>query len=342
MNRANLFFLRRLFASLALLMSFAFVATPAGAATLNQTVCVRNLDKAMSDGVTVRFWGFTSNCMGMGTGQLPGPVIEVGVYPPGSSLTDTLNLTLNMMMAPEEPAPYHGHTIHLHGADVPTAEDGVPETGAPVNGDTYTWTPRSDHAGSYMYHCHVHTVKHLEMGMYGALIARPRSTSGVWLNQLTHDAITGFDYVQNYVLSTVDPAYHTAIGDSTVFADYNPRYFLITGNEGRAASAPAINLNAARNKKVALRLIGIHSVNATFRIADGAGNLKPFTVYTQDGRAWPTPVQMTTLDISPGQRYDILFTTPGTSGTWYPQVAYKGLRGGAVYPNGIVYGRVTF
>lgn len=305
------------------------------AATINQTLCVRNLDKRMSDGATVRFWGFTTSCMGMGAGLLPGPEVVVGTG-------DTLNLTLNMMMAPQEPAPYNGHTIHLHGADVPTAEDGVPETGAPVNGDTYTWVTKAEEAGSYMYHCHVHTVKHLEMGMYGALIVRPRDASGNFMNRLTADAATAYDYVQTYLLSTVDPAYHTATGDSTVFADYNPKYYLLGGNEGKSASAPALSLAAAVSKKVALRLIGIHSVNSTFSIRDANGNAKSFTVYVQDGRQWPTAQTVTSLDVSPGQRFDIVFTTPSTSGTWYPQVSYKNLRDGAIYANGTVYGKVTF
>lgn len=324
-----------------LALAACMLAGAADAATINQSVCVRNLDKRMSDGATVRFWGFTSNCMGMGGGLLPGPQVRVGVYPAGSGMTDTLNLTLNMMMAPQEAAPYDGHTIHLHGADVGQGEDGVPETGAAVNGDTYTWTPTSEMGGSYMYHCHVHTVKHLEMGMVGAMVAQPRNASGAWLNQLTHNTATVYDYAQDYVLSTVDPAYHTATGDSTVFADYNPRYFLVAGNEGRTASAPAISLAAATNKKVALRLIGIHSVNSTFSVKDASGNAKPFTVYTRDGREL-APQTVTSLDVSPGQTFDIIFTTPSTAGTWYPQVAYKNLRNNATYANGTVYGRVTF
>jgi FtsP/CotA-like multicopper oxidase with cupredoxin domain len=158
------------------------------------------------------------------------------------------------------------------------------------------------------------------------------------------DLATAFNYVQNYVLSTVDPAYHadSATGDSTVFADYNPRYFLIAGNEGLTTGAPAISLSAAQNRKVALRLIGLHSVNGTFAVKDAAGNAKSFTVYTHDGRELPTPETKTSLDISPGQTFDVIFTTPGTAGTWYPQVTYKDLRNGAAYTNGTVYGRVTF
>ena len=312
----------------------------ANAATINTTLCVRSQDKTMSDGATVTFWGFTSSCGGMSTPQIPGPVVEVGTYPSGSGLTDTLNLTLDMMMAPQENSPYSGHTIHLHGADVITAEDGVPETGAVTTGDTYTWTPTSNMVGSNMYHCHVHTVKHLEMGMYGALIARPKNTSGTFLNQLTQNTTTAWDYVQNYVFSSVDPAYHSATGDSTVFADYNPKYFLIAGAEGKTTSAPAITLAAAVSKKVALRLIGIHSVNGTFAVKDGSGVAKSFTVYTEDGRELPSAQTVTSLDISPGQRYDIIFSTPSTTGTWYPQMTYKNLRDGTAYAT--AYGKVTF
>lgn len=312
----------------------AVAAGPAEAATINLTRCVTTLNKTMSDGQTVTFWVFGTGGMMCGGGALPGAAVEVGVG-------DTLNLTLNVgMMTPAEAAPYNGHTIHLHGADVPTAEDGVPETGAPVNGDTYTWSPAAGMEGGYMYHCHVHTVKHLEMGMYGALIVRPRDAAGNFLNQLTPDAATAYHYIQNYVFGTVDPAYHTATGDSTVFADYNPRYFLINGNEGRTTAAPAATLAAARASKVALRLIGLHSVGGTFSIRDGSGNAKSFTVYVQDGRKWAVPETVTSLDISPGQRYDILLTTPSTSSTWYPQIAYKNLRDGAALAT--VYGRVTF
>lgn len=291
----------------------------------------RAVTKTMSDGASVTFWGFTDTT----TAKIPGPQVEVGIG-------DTLNLTLSIQgaMGAMEPQPYNGHTIHMHGADVITAEDGVPETGAAVMGDTYNFTPTSNMAGSMMYHCHVHTVKHLEMGMYGALVVRPKNASGAFLNQITPNAATAYDYVQTYLFSTVDPAYHTATGDSTVFADYTPKYYLISGAEGKTKSAPAISLASAVNKKVALRLIGIHSVNGTFSIKDASGNAKSFTVYTQDARSLSAPQTVTSLDISPGQRADIIFTTPATAGTWYPQIAYKKLRDNSTYAT--AYGKVTF
>lgn len=318
-------------AAMTLLAAALTTAGIVQAATINKTLNLRAITKTMSDGASVTFWGYTDTT----TAKIPGPQVEVGIG-------DTLNLTLSLQgaMGAMEMAPYNGHTIHMHGADVITAEDGVPETGASVMGDTYTFSPTSNMAGSMMYHCHVHTVKHLEMGMYGALVVRPKDASGNFLNQITTSAATAYDYVQTYVFSTVDPAYHTATGDSTVFADYNPKYYLISGVEGKTVTAPALTLAAAANKKVALRLIGIHSVNGTFSIKDGSGVAKSFTIYAQDARSLPTPQTVTSLDISPGQRYDIIFTTPSTSGTWYPQMTYKKLRDSSTYAT--AYGKVTF
>lgn len=329
----------------ALLSLLLAAAVPVQAATINKTFCVSQTSKTLS-GQSVTFWGY-SDCGGggggmggggmggMGSATIPGPLIEIGTG-------DTLNLSLNVgMMTPQEPSPYNGHTIHLHGADVITSEDGTPETnGNVVNGDTYTWAPLANEAGSYPYHCHVHTVKHLEMGMYGAVVVRPRDAAGAFMKRITANAATAYDYEQVYVLSTVDPAYHTATMDSTVFGDYNAKYFLIGGKEGKTTSAPAMTLAAAKSKKAAFRLIGMHSTNATFSIKDGAGNLKPFTVYVEDGRALPTARTATSVDISPGQRADLIVALPSTAGTWYPQVTYKNLRDGG--PLGTVFGKVTF
>lgn len=307
-------------------LCMGLAANAVQAATIDKTVCVRAVQM-----FGVPFWGFT-DCNG-GAAQIPGPPVEVGVG-------DTLNLTLNGSMWPQEAAPYSGHTIHLHGADVATAEDGIPETGGSTTGDTYTWTPTAGMEGSYAYHCHQHTVKHLEMGMYATLVVRPKDASGNFLKQITGDSATAYDYVQNYLLSTVDPDYHNAVGDSTVFADYNPTRFLIEGKEGTSTSSPAVTLAAAAGKKVSLRLIGMHSVNATFQIKDSGGKAQNFTVHVQDGRKLPSAQTVSSVDITPGQRFDILFTLPTSSGTWYPQVTYKKLRDGAAYAT--AYGRITF
>ena len=310
--------------------------TQVDAAVISKSLCVGTLSKTMKDGAAVTFWGYGESCSGMNsTVQVPGPLVEVGVG-------DTLNLALSVgMMTPQEDAPYNGHTIHMHGADVATAQDGVPETnGNQVNGATYIWKPTAEMSGSYMYHCHVHTVKHLDMGMYGPLIVRPRDSAGKFLNQLTADPNTAFDVAQHLIFSTVDPAYHTEVQDSAVFSHYTPKYFLINGTEGNVATDPAVTISAAVKQKVALRLIGLHAVSGSFSIRDGAGTPQPFTVYVEDGRQWPTPETVTQLDIGSGQRFDIVFTVPASSGAWYPQMTYKKLRDGSAYATS--YAKVTF
>lgn len=347
-NRAKLFVLPLLASGLLL----AAAQAPAAPVTQNLNLCVRPVNKTMSDGQSVTFWGFLpppgggANCMFMvGAGQVPGPTIDL-------TTGDTLNLSLNITMAPQEAAPYNGHTVHLHGADVITAEDGVPETGASVSGDTYTWIPATNMVGSFMYHCHVHTVKHLDMGMYAPMIVRPRDTAGNTLpRQLTTRSATAFDVEQIYMISTADPAYHTAVGDSTVFADYNPKYFMLNGSEGLSTTAPALTTTARSGQKVALRLIGAHSVKALFSIRDSAGRVLPFTVYIEDGRelaaaeVYDSTHNNGVLEVMPGMRFDLIYTAPSVTAATsiYPQLEFRSMRDTAIAAGGksMAYARIT-
>ena len=301
----------------------------------NVTLVVRRINKTMNDGTNINFWVFCEGGMGGGGTDgmaggctLPSPVLELAVG-------QRANITLNMMMAPQEAAPYNGHTIHPHGVDVPTSEDGVPETGAGVNGDTYSFTVDSRYVGSHMYHCHVHTVKHLEMGMFGALIVKDGS------NRINSGGPT-YDFEWNMVLNAVDPAYHTAVQDSTVFADYNPRYFMINGEEGLSRNAPADVLTAAPGARVAIRLVGIHSTNATFEVRDSNGSRRNFTLHNIDGFALPNSRSVSSIELSPGQTKDVMITLPSGSGSWYPEVSYRDLRNNNTYNNGRVFTRIDY
>lgn len=362
-----------------------FAATQASlAATVNYSTCVRSLTLTgigNSAGLAqVPMWGFattpvaagqvaTNTCMGMmgGSAQtaVPGKQIDL-------TQGDILNLTLFVdMMTPQEAAAttYQGHTVHLHGADVDSMNDGVPETSLAVTSSyKYVWDmtaqTKADQIGSFMYHCHVHTVKHLDMGMYGAIIVRPKnSTTGAAItNQITAASESTFNVEQTYVVSAIDPTYHaaTAVGDSTVFADYNPTYFLLNGTEGITASTPASAATLSGvipGSKVALHLINPLSVYGAFSIKDAAGTAQSFTVYVEDGRAiTPVPTlgnpqtSQTSLEVGPGKRFDIIFTTPTTPGTLYPQIEFKNPRGEVIKVmnpdnttrNAMVFGRVTF
>ena len=304
------------------------------------TINVQSLNKTMSDGKSVLFWVWCAGGMGGGGGgmggcNIAGPTLELGV---GQQLN--VNLGINMM-TPQENPPYHGHTIHWHGLDVLQSEDGVPETGAAVLGDNYRFSVDSRYVGSHMYHCHVHTVKHLEMGMYAPLIVKAVDNAGNFTNVINSGG-PAYDYEWNLMYSSVDPAYHTAVGDSTTFADYNPKYFLINGYEGRSKTAPAETVTAAPGKKVAIRLIGVQSVNTSFEIKNASGSSQSFTVHNKDGYKLPSTQTLTKLDLSPGQTADVMVTLPSSTGSWYPQVTFKNLRNGGAYSSGTVYTRLNF
>jgi len=306
------------------------------------TLMVQQITKTMHDKANITFWVYCANGMGGGGGgggggcQLGGPTLQLGVG-------QTSNVVLNMMMAPQEGAPYQGHTIHPHGLDVTQGNDGVPETGAGVLGDTYDFKVDNRYVGSHMYHCHVHTVKHLEMGMYGAFVVKDTDSAGNLLNVVNHGGPT-YDYEWNMVLSTVDPTYHAqgAVGDVAVFADYNPKYFLINGNEGISKTAPADTLTAAPSKKVVIRLVGLPSVNATFSIKNASGGAQSFTVYNVDGFKLSSAQSKSSLVLSPGSTADVMVTLPSTSSTWYPQVTFNSVRNGIAYANGTVYSVLKF
>jgi len=290
---------------------------------------VKPMTKTMGDLTNVDFWVFCDSvAAAAGTCTLPGPILELNIGTGGTAAADFSLVMMGRGQWPSEgmTGKYAGHTIHSHGLDVSSEFDGVPETlpvgiqgivgvgsqGNMVTDYNYNFSVTDKYIGSHMYHCHVHTVKHLEMGMYGAP-----------------------NYVDEWiwVLSTVDPRYHavTAV-DDTVFASYDAQYFLINGHEsgsianGLASPSESKIVNA--NENLVIRLIGLHSLNAKFQILNAAKDTNmAFTVHNIDGFVLASPQTVTSVEVSPGQTKDII-VTPGNNdlGDWFPQITYASLR----------------
>jgi FtsP/CotA-like multicopper oxidase with cupredoxin domain len=271
----------------------------------------------MADGRRLRTWNFGGGFND--DRSVPGPVIE-GIE------GQPVEVTLYSMMP---------HTIHFHGLDVDQANDGVPSTSGYVAGmgagmrggmggghrgggmdfgrvegyqhlgSPFTYRFIAPHAGTYMYHCHVDTVLHYEMGMYGTVIIRPPDGGET-------EAWTGgpvFDKEFVWHLHTFDSSWHDETISGSRTARYRPDYFMINGlDRDRAEDDPATAVFAAPGERVLIRLTNVGYQPSVVDL----GGLE-FEVVASDGRPLRAPCLATRQLVAPGERYDIRFAMPSAA-----------------------------
>ena len=282
--------------------SFTFLRAP------TSVTARMNGSETLADGTSLSTWYFTNDANEGGFNgdrSVPSPVIE-------ANEGEQVAITLNSMMP---------HTIHLHGLDVDQQNDGVPATSFEVQG-SYTYQFTAPHAGTYMYHCHVDTNKHFEMGMFGTIIIRPRDGS---INQIWENGPT-FDKEYIWQLTTYDSTWHSGgmggMGsNSRNLARYRPNYFMINGKDGANAnndSSTAITANAG--DKVLVRINGTSYLPGIVRM----GGLL-FDVVASDGRPLAQSYTATEIMCAAGERYDIILTMP-SSGQYTGSIEYRDIR----------------
>jgi hypothetical protein len=249
------------------------------------------------------------------------------------------------------------HTIHLHGLDVDTRNDGDPATSfylEHMQDTDYTFI--ATYAGTYIYHCHVEDVVHVQMGMYGSVIVS--SANGV------NTAWTGgpaFDKEYNWLVTELDtvwhndPPQHDITTDTFSIIPYNPQYYLINGlSETQLPLNDETHIQGAVGEKIYLRLTNIMYTDHRY-IFPSSLNAE---IIDSDGRPLPNSITSDTLIISPGERYGVMLspTTEFTGSisvdfinmntfqvlnTQYPPVTIEGYfgveersdNGFGVYPN---------
>lgn len=69
-----------------------------------------------------------------------------------------------------------GVTLHWHGYDVPSGEDGVPglTQDAVRPGQEFTYRFLARQVGTYWYHTHEVSDRGVKMGLFGVLVVTPR------------------------------------------------------------------------------------------------------------------------------------------------------------------------
>jgi len=293
--------------------TFSYISSPTSVSAQ------MNGSTTMANGSTISTWYFSNGGGFNGDRTVPSPVIE-------ANQGETVQVTLSSMME---------HTIHFHGLDVDQQNDGVPTTSFAVGGmgnpNSYTYTFLAPHAGTYHYHCHVDTVLHYEMGMYGTVIIRPPngSTTEAWAGGPAFNK----EYVWQF--HTFDSSWHSGGGgmggggmggsSGPNTTRHSPNYFMINGRDGNNLNSDStVAISAGAGQKVLVR--GVHSGYQPAMVKMGG---LVFDVIASDGRPLPSAISATEWLMAPGERYDLLVTMP-SSGQRTATVDYYDIRLGRV------------
>jgi len=171
-------------------------------------------------------------------------------------------------------------SVHFHGVEVPNDQDGVPFiTQPPVKpGESYTYEFTAPNPGSHMYHSHHNAAKQVGMGLLGAFVIEPR---------------------RQRAIERADVDYVMIINDG--FHGYT-----ING-KGFPATEPIV---AKLGQKVRIRFM-----NEGMMIHPMHLHGMHMTVIDKDGWPQPAPWRCDTLNVAPGERWDVIVNC-NNPGTW--------------------------
>jgi FtsP/CotA-like multicopper oxidase with cupredoxin domain len=164
--------------------------------------------------------------------------------------------------------------VHFHGVMVPNNMDGVPFiTQPPIKpGETFTYAfqVREGNAGSHMYHSHHNSTEQVTKGLLGPFIVEPKDPS-------TRPA---FDLEYTMVLND------GPIGGYSLNGKSFPATEPIVAKKGQKL------LIRYMNEGMMIHPMHLHGL--------------PQLVIARDGYLLPSPYYCDTLDISPGQRTEVI------------------------------------
>jgi len=170
--------------------------------------------------------------------------------------------------------------VHWHGLYVPNNMDGVPFMNQePIKpGATFTYEFTLRNSGTHMYHSHANSLDQVNRGLLGAFIVDPK------------DAASYPAYDREYIM---------------VLNDLNLG-FTINGKSFPATEA----VKAKKGERVLIRFLNEGVMNHPMHLHG-----MPMRLFAKDG--WPVnPPQMCdTLDVAPGNRYDVIVEAT-EAGVW--------------------------
>lgn len=172
--------------------------------------------------------------------------------------------------------------VHFHGLELPNAMDGVPFiTQPPIKpGESFTYeftVPAGNH-GSHMYHSHHNAAKQVGLGLLGAFIVAPRSPKAI---------------------EKVDVDYVMILNDGM-------HGYTLNG-KGFPATEP---IKVRKGQKLRVRYM-----NEGMMIHPMHLHGMHMTVIAKDGWMQPAPWKCDTLNIAPGERWDVIVNC-NNPGVW--------------------------
>lgn len=304
----------------------AFKASPATPDKLTPQVVINrkgaaSADLVAPDGKKIRYWTFID----------PTRTLQPS-YP-----APTIRVRQGQIVHTRFSANKGPHTIHHHGMNPSTANDGVGHVSFEVNGTyTYQWQPHT--AGTFFYHCHRNTVFHFEMGMFGLLIVDPPEGPGrVFQNG------PAYDVEKMWVLDDMDPRWHAIdehdaglCGMDVGFNRFEPKYFLLSGVfNNRTTTDPRAVVTARLGQRILIRLL-----NASYSVARVTLPCEA-TVVGVDGlglgrEPWTSPYTIpanTPFELSSAQRFELILTPP-SRGTFTARMEFRHWITGQIQNNG--------
>jgi len=210
----------------------------------------------------------------------PGTTVEAWVYNdqlPGPQIRVREGDRVRLILHNELP---ESTAIHFHGLEVPNDQDGVPYiTQPPVKpGQSYTYEFTAPNPGSHMYHSHHNAAKQVGLGLLGAFIIEPR---------------------RKRAIEKVDIDYVMIINDGA-------HGYTLNG-KGFPATEPIV---AKLGQKVRVRFM-----NEGMMIHPMHLHGMHMTVIDKDGWPQPAPWRCDTLNIAPGERWDVIVNC-NNPGVW--------------------------
>jgi manganese oxidase len=174
-------------------------------------------------------------------------------------------------------------SIHWHGLILPAAQDGVAHLSQdPIEpGETFTYDFAPQPPGTHWYHSHFDGAKQVSSGLFGPLIIEPKDPN--------HPRQSSKYDVEHFVLIT----------DAGLGLTLNGKSFPFN-----------LPMKVTTGQRVLMRMVNTGTTNHPMHLHG-----HDFRVVAKDSNAIAQPMLWNTVDVAPGETYDVAFTA-NNPGSW--------------------------